>query len=56
MSITKFKSSRKISNHIEREWRYYIATVGNITEQAVKEYIQQQKEESKKEDTSNDLL
>ena len=35
---------------------YYIATVGNITEQAVKEYIQQQKEESKKEDTSNDLL
>ena len=26
---------------------YYVATVGNITEDAVKEYIQQQKEESK---------
>ena len=31
--------------------RYYVATVGNITEDAVKEYIQQQKEESKREDT-----
>ena len=30
---------------------YYVATVGNITEDAVKEYIQQQKEESKREDT-----
>ena len=28
---------------------YYVATVGNITEEAVKEYIQQ--EESKREDT-----
>ena len=30
---------------------YYVATGGNITEEAVKEYIQQQKEESKREDT-----
>ena len=30
---------------------YYVAKVGNITEDAVKEYIQQQKEESKREDT-----
>lgn len=30
---------------------YYVATVGNITEDSVKEYIQQQKEESKREDT-----
>ncbi len=30
---------------------YYVATVGNITEDAVKEYIEQQKEESKREDT-----
>ena len=29
---------------------YYVATVGNITEDVVKEYIQQQKEESKRED------
>ena len=30
---------------------YYVETLGTITEQAVKEYIQQQKEESKREDT-----
>lgn len=30
---------------------YYVATVGNITEEAVKKYIQEQKEESKREDT-----
>lgn len=30
---------------------YYVATVGNLTEEAVKEYIQKQKEESKREDT-----
>ena len=30
---------------------YYVATVGNITEEAVREYIQHQKEESKREDT-----
>ena len=30
---------------------YYGATVGNITEDAVKKYIQEQKEESRREDT-----
>mgnify|MGYP000514965016 FL=1 len=30
---------------------YYVATVGNITEDAVRNNIQQQKEESKREDT-----
>jgi len=30
---------------------YYVATVGNITEEAIKHYIQEQAEESKKEDT-----
>ncbi len=30
---------------------YYVATVGNITEDAIKHYIQEQQEESKKEDT-----
>lgn len=30
---------------------YYVATVGNITEEAVKKYIQEQKEKSKREDT-----
>ena len=28
---------------------YYVATVGNITEDAIKKYIQEQEEESKKE-------
>ena len=30
---------------------YYVATVGNITEEAIKRYIQEQQEESKMEDT-----
>jgi len=30
---------------------YYVATVGNITEEAIKRYIQEQQEESKTEDT-----
>jgi len=30
---------------------YYVATVGNITEDAVKKYIQEQQEEAKKEET-----
>jgi putative transposase len=28
---------------------YYVATIGNITEEAIKKYIQEQEEESKKE-------
>ncbi|GGP10669.1 hypothetical protein GCM10011346_19720 [Oceanobacillus neutriphilus] len=27
---------------------YYVSTVGNITEEAIKEYIQEQQEEDKK--------
>ncbi len=30
---------------------YYVATVGNITEEAIKKYIQEQSEESRKEDS-----
>ncbi len=30
---------------------HYVVTVGNITEDAMKHYIQEQQEESKKEDT-----
>ena len=30
---------------------YYVATVGNINEDAIKKYIQEQSEESRKEDT-----
>ena len=31
---------------------YYVAKVGNITEAAIKKYIQEQQEEAKKEETS----
>lgn len=31
---------------------YYVATVGNITEDAIKNYIQEQSKESRKEDKS----
>ncbi len=30
---------------------YYVATVGNITEDAIKKYIQEQSDESRKEDS-----
>ena len=31
--------------------RYYVATIGNITEDAIKKYIQEQSEESRREDS-----
>lgn len=30
---------------------YYVSSVGNITEEAIKKYIQEQQEEAKKEET-----
>ena len=30
---------------------YYVATVGNVTEDAIKKYIREQSEESQKEDS-----
>lgn len=30
---------------------YYVETIGNITEEAVKKYIQEQSEETRKEDS-----
>lgn len=30
---------------------YYVSTVGNITEEAIKRYIQEQQKEAKKEET-----
>ena len=30
---------------------YYVATIGNITEEAIKNYIREQQEESKEEET-----
>ena len=34
---------------------YYVATIGNVTESAIKKYIEEQSEESKKEDTPSRL-
>ena len=34
---------------------YYVATIGNVTEEAIKKYIEEQSEESKKEDTPSRL-
>ena len=34
---------------------YYVATIGNVTEEAIKRYIAEQSEESKKEDNSSRL-
>ena len=34
---------------------YYVATIGNVTEAAIKKYIEEQSEESKKEDTPSRL-
>lgn len=30
---------------------YYVATIGNVTEEAIKKYIAEQSEESRKEDS-----
>ena len=30
---------------------YYVATIGNVTEEAVRKYIEEQSEESKREDS-----
>ena len=34
---------------------YYVATIGNVTEEAIKKYIAEQSEESKKEDNPSRL-
>ena len=34
---------------------YYVATIGNVTESAIKKYIAEQSEESRKEDTPSRL-
>ena len=35
---------------------YYVATVGNVTESAIKKYIQEQSEETRKEDSQGAAL
>lgn len=35
---------------------YYVETIGNITDEAVRKYIKEQAEESRKEDSSSTAL
>ena len=61
MGYLKGKSTLMIYDRhpeLQSKWRkafwargYYVATVGNITEAAIKKYIQEQSEESRKEDS-----
>ena len=34
---------------------YYVATIGNVTEEAIKKYIEEQSEESRREDNDSRL-
>ncbi len=36
-------------------WGYYVSTIGNITEDAIKKYIQEQSEESRKEENRSTI-
>jgi len=36
--------------------RYYVETIGNITDEAVQKYIKEQAEESRKEDSRSTVL
>lgn len=61
MGYIKGKSSLMIYDRhpeLQSKWNkafwareYYVETIGNITEEAVKKYIEEQSEESRKEDT-----
>ena len=61
MGYLKVKSTLMIYDRhpeLQSKWNkafwargYYVATVGNITETAIKKYIQEQSEESRKEDS-----
>ena len=61
MGYLKGKSTLMIYNrHLElqNKWNkafwargYYVATIGNLTEEAIKKYIAEQSEESRKEDS-----
>ena len=35
--------------------RYYVGTIGNVTESAIKKYIEEQSDESRKEENSTTL-
>ena len=35
--------------------RYYVETIGNVTESAIKKYIEEQSDESRKEENSTTL-
>ena len=61
MGYLKGKSTLMIYDrhpNLQNKWNkafwargYYLATIGNVTEEAIKKYISEQSEESKKEDS-----
>ena len=65
MGYLKGKSTLMIYDrhpHLQNKWDkafwargYYVATIGNVTEEAIKKYIEEQSEESRKEENSSRL-
>ena len=61
MGYLKWKSTLMIYDrhpNLQSKWNkafwargYYVATIGNVTEEAIKKYIREQSEESRKEDS-----
>lgn len=61
MGYLKWKSTLMIYDrhpNLQSKWNkafwargYYVATIGNVTEEAIKKYIREQTEESRKEDS-----
>ena len=61
MGYLKWKSTLMIYDrhpNLQSKWNkafwargYYVATIGNVTEEAIKKYIREQREESRKEDS-----
>ena len=61
MGYLKWKSTLMICDrhpNLQSKWNkafwargYYVATIGNVTEEAIKKYIREQTEESRKEDS-----
>ena len=66
MGYLKWKSTLMIYDrhpNLQSKWNkafwargYYVATIGNVTEEAIKKYIREQSEESRKEDYSSTAL
>ena len=66
MGYLKWKSTLMIYDrhpNLQSKWNkafwargYYVATIGNVTEEAIKKYVREQSEESRKEDSEGAAL